>query len=316
MDSFSRRDFIGKSIAAAGLLGGLGGTLRGETRPAGTLAVATRPASGRLHARDTVILGKTGIKTSRLSMGTGTKGGREQRALGEEGFVRLLRYGLDEGVRWWDAADAYQTHPHLRTALKEISRDRVVITSKTRAKDGAAASADIERFRRELGTDYIDIVLLHCMTDGDWPNKMRSAMDALSEAKEKGQIGAVGCSCHSLAALQAAADEPWVDVTLARINPFAKVMDVDQPEDVPKVVRVLETMHNRGKAVYGMKILGEGALQGEQIDQSLRFVLGLPFISGFTIGFSSQEQVDDIARRIERASTARDADLGGVRSRG
>jgi len=301
MDSLSRREFIGKSMAAIGAVSGLTGA-GAATRPAHLPTGATRPSPGPPHAYDTITLARTGIKPSRLSIGTGTRSGREQRALGVDGLVRLLHYGLDQGIRWWDAADMYQTHPHLRAALKEIRRDRVVITSKTRAKDAASVRADIERFRKELGTDYIDIVLLHCMTDGDWPKKLRGAMDALSEAKEKGYVRAAGCSCHTFEALQAAADEPWVDVDLARINPFGRIMDVKKAEDVPKVVAVLHTMHRRGKAVYGMKILAEGALEGEQIDQSLQFVLSKPFVSGFTIGFSSPGQIDDVIRRIERVS--------------
>jgi len=297
MDPLSRREFIGKSVAALGVATGLRGALAAETSPP---AATTRPQSDRLHAHDTVVLGRSGVKASRLCMGTGTRAGSEQRALGVDGFVRLLHHALDQGVRWWDAADMYKTHPHLQAALKEIRRDRVVITSKTSAKDAAGVRADIERFRKELDSDYIDIALLHCMTDDRWPEKMRGAMDALSEAKDKGHVRAVGVSCHTFGALKAAADEPWVEVDLARINPFAKVMDVDKPEEVSKVLEVLETMHRRGKAVYGMKILGEGALQGRQIDESLRFVLSKPFISGFTIGFSSAEQVDDIARRMEQ----------------
>lgn len=309
MEPLSRREFIGKSVAAMGVVSGLGSaaadTVTGspQTKPAG-LGAATRPASGHPHAHDTVTLAGTGIQPSRLAMGTGTRSGSEQRALGMDGLVRLLHYGIDQGVHWWDGADSYKTHPYIRTALKEIKRDRVVITSKTGAKDAAGVRADIERFRKEMDTDYIDIVLLHCMTDGKWPEKMRGAMDALSEAKQKGHVRAVGCSCHTFAALQAAADEPWVEVDLARVNPFAKVMDVEQPQDVSKVLEVLETMHRRGKAVYGMKILGEGALKGDQIDKSLQFVLSKPFISGFTIGFSSEKQLDDIIQRIEQARVA------------
>lgn len=304
MDPLSRREFIGKSVAAIGLASGWRGAFGAEPASAGGTAVATRPAVVRPHAHDTVRLAKTGVTPSRLSFGTGTRSGTEQRNLGVDGFVRLLHYGVDQGVRWWDAADMYQTHPHLAKALKEIRRDRVVITSKTHAKDGPSMKADLERFRKELDVDYIDIVLLHCMTDGDWPKKMRGAMDALSEAKEKGLVRAVGCSCHTFEALKAAADEPWVEVDLARINPFAKMMDVRSPDEVHKVVEVLETMHRRGKAIYGMKILGEGSIKGEQIDESLRFVLGKPFVSGFTIGFSSREQIDDIAKRIERVGAA------------
>lgn len=295
MSHFSRRQFLWQAASTAGALAGLKAVGAPSSQPAGT---ATRPARFRID--DTVTLGRTGIRTSRLAMGTGTKSGREQRELGVQGLIKLLRHAHDEGVRWWDTADMYKMHDYLRQTLKEIPRDKVVITSKTKAKTAEEMWADLERFRKELGTEYIDIILLHCMTDGKWPEKMRGAMDALSEAKQKGLVRAVGCSCHTFEALEAAANEPWVEVDLARINPFAVIMDVSKREEVPKVVRTLQRMHEQGKAVYGTKILGEGRLKGDQIDESLRFVLSQRFVSGFTIGFGSQAQVDDIARRMDR----------------
>jgi predicted aldo/keto reductase-like oxidoreductase len=184
--------------------------------------------------------------------------------------------------------------------LKEVKRDRVTLTSKTMAKTAEAVKADIERFRKELNTDYIDICLLHCMTDGKWPEKMKGPMDALSAAKEKGYVRAVGCSCHTFEALQAAADEPWVEIDLARINPHGVMMEVGKPEEVPKVDALLRKMHERGKVIYGMKIVGEGTFKGKQIDKSLEYALSRPYLSGFTIGFNSKAQIDDIAKRIER----------------
>ena len=305
MSKIDRREFLRKTTGAVGAV--LGGQFLGCTKPEAGVSTPTAPAAAAkqvLHATDVVTLGKTGIQTSRLAMGTGTMGGREQRELGIDGLVKLLREGLNQGVRWWETADMYRTHPHVRAALKGLQRDRVVITTKTRSGDAAAVRGDIERFRTELGTDYIDMVLLHCMTDADWPDKMRGPMDVLSEAKDKGWVRAVGCSCHSVEALQAAADEPWIEVCLARINPFAVRMDVNSPDEVPRVEKVLQTMHERGKAVYGMKVLGQGDLEGDRIDASLRFVMARPYISGFTIGFGSAAQIDDIIRRVDRISAS------------
>jgi aryl-alcohol dehydrogenase-like predicted oxidoreductase len=297
MSTILRREFLGK---AAGVMGAVltPAAFGAQT----TAAPASRPttAPSKLKAGDVITLGRTGIKASRLAIGTGTESGAEQRRLGIEGLVRLLRHGFDQGVRWWDVADSYNTHPHVKAALKEMRRDQVTITSKTAAKDGRGIKADIERFRQEMGTDYIDIVLLHCMMDGNWPEKLKGAMDALSEAKQTGHVRAVGCSCHTYDALEAAADSHWVDVDLARINPFAAVMDIDKRDEVPQVLQILRRMHERGKAVYGMKILGAGTFKGNMIEQSLRFILQHRFVSAFVIGFSKAEHIDDIVRRIER----------------
>ena len=299
MVGMDRREFIGRTAAV------LGAAATGQLPPLlnrhALADTTTSPAgpTGVLRAGDTVILGRTGIRTSRLAIGTGTQICR-QREMGQRGMLKLWRHGLDYGVRWWEVADMYGTHALVKSTLRQVKREQVVITTKTLSKDYAGVRADIERFRQEMVTDYIDVVLLHCLTDPDWTKKMRPAMDALSEAKQKGYVRAVGCSCHTFGALTASRDEPWVDVQLARINPFAVIMDVDKPEDVPKVASALQAMHGQGKGVYGMKILGEGRIQGERIDESLRFALRQQYLDGFVIGFRAIEEFDDILARIER----------------
>ena len=149
-------------------------------------------------------------------------------------------------------------------ALKHIPRDKVTVLTKTWARDPAEARADLDRFRKELGTDYLDICLMHCLTEGDWTERYRGVMDVFSEAKEKGIIRAHGCSCHSIEALRAAAKSPWVEVDLVRINPIGSHMDAD-PDTV---VSVLREMKAAGKGIVGMKILGQGDLRNRQ-DEAL-----------------------------------------------
>ncbi len=179
------------------------------------------PLPPKFSAADMVTIGKTGIKTSRLAMGTGTVGvghHSHQTAMGIKGLSELLLNGHEHGLRFFDAADSYGSHPHVAEALKQLQRDKVTVLTKTWARDAATARADLDRFRRELGTDYLDICLMHCLTEGDWTERYKGVMDVLSEAKEKGTIRAHGCSCHSIEALRAAAKSQWVEVDLARIN--------------------------------------------------------------------------------------------------
>ena len=183
-------------------------------------------AEGKIcHANDVVYLGPDRVKLSRLAMGTGTKGSRgssnQTRQLGLAGLSDLYWFGYDHGIVFWDSADSYGSHPHLKEALKRIPRDKVTIMTKTRAKTAAEMRQDLDRFRREIGTDYLDIVLLHAVREADWPEQRKGAMDVLSEAREAKVIGTHGLSCHSLEALQTAARTPWVRVDLARINPSA-----------------------------------------------------------------------------------------------
>lgn len=250
----------------------------------------------RFNASDTVTIGHTGIKTSRLAMGTGTVGSghhSHQTALGVKGLSELLLNGYDHGLRFFDAADSYGSHPHVAEALKHVARDKVTILTKTWARDPKTAREDLDRFRRELGTDYIDICLMHCLTEANWTEQYRGVMDVFSEAKQKGTIRAHGCSCHSIEALRAAAKSPWVEVDLVRINPIGSYMDADPTT----VVSVIREMRAAGKGIVGMKILGQGTLRNRQ-DEALKFALGLGLLDAFTIGAESKAEQEDLIRRI------------------
>jgi len=262
-------------------------------------ALASTTLPQKFTASDTVTLGKTGIKTSRLAMGTGTVGSghhSHQTALGVQGLSNLLLNGHDHGLRFFDAADSYGSHPHVAEALKHLQRDKVTVLTKTWSRDPASARADLDRFRKELGTDYLDICLMHCVTEGDWTERYKGVMDVLSEAKQKGIIRAHGCSCHSIEALRAAAQSPWVEVDLARVNPIGSHMDAD-PDTV---VGVLRQMKASGKAVIGMKILGQGDLRDRQ-DEAIKYALSLGVLDAFTIGAESKAEQEDLIRRIAAA---------------
>jgi len=283
------------SPALAGKLGMTNGTTLAEAR------LAALPALPRkFAANETVTIGKTGILTSLLAMGTGTVGsGRHshQTALGIKGLSELLLNGYENGLRFFDAADSYGSHPHVAEALKHVPRDKVTVLTKTWARDAATARADIERLRQELGTDYLDICLMHCLTEGDWTERYCGVMDAFEEARQKGTIRAHGCSCHSIEALRTATKSPWVQVHLVRINPIGSFMD----SDPQTVVSVMREMKAAGKGIVGMKILGQGDMRNRQ-DEALKFALGLGLLDAFTIGAESRAEQEDLMRRIGMAA--------------
>lgn len=253
------------------------------------------------HATDLVTLGQTGIKVSRLAQGTGTNGversSNQIRGLGFQGVADLLRTGIDNGVTFWDVADQYGSHPHVRQALTAVDRDKVVIMTKTRASTETQMRADLDRFRKEMGTDRIDIVLLHCMTEDDWPQKKAGAMAVLSEAKEKGLIRAHGVSCHTFGSLETAAATDWVEIDLARYNAVGAVMDAPPPQ----VLKVLTGMKAKGKGVIGMKILGAGQLRNN-VDEALQVALGTETLDAFTIGAETQTEFLSLLKKIPPAS--------------
>jgi len=277
-----RREFIRYSALTASAL---------------TLSPYTNLLAEKKHAYDIINLGNSGIQVSRLAMGTGTHGvnrrSNQTEKLGIKGVADLLHAAYDNGINFWDSADQYGTHPHLKEALKGIEREKVVILTKTHATTAAEMKADLDRFRKEIGTDYLDIVLLHLMTDPEWPKEKEGAMEVLARAREDGIIRTHGVSCHTFGALEAASKSDWVQVDLARINPEGIVMDAE----IPAVVKVLENMHKNGKGIIGMKVLGGGRLRN-QVDECLRYVLNLNCVDAFTIGQENIKEMKDLISRI------------------
>jgi 1-deoxyxylulose-5-phosphate synthase len=288
-----RRDFLRRSAS------GLAATWVASKAHAAGLAIPA--VSGKYRAHDDVVLGRTGIRTSRLAMGTGTIGGggeSNQTRLGTNPFVTMMLDGYHEnGLRFFDTADSYGSHPYVAAAIKQLPRDKVTVLTKTDHRDPKEVRDDLDRFRRELGTDYIDILLIHCTTEGDWTTRYRGVMDVLSEAKQKGIIRAHGVSCHSIEALRAAAAaSDWVDIDLVRLNPVGAHMDAD----ADTVIGVVKQMRKAGTGIVGMKILGQGAMR-DRPSEAVRFALGSGVLDAFTIGAESRHEQDDLTHRIAAA---------------
>jgi len=253
---------------------------------------------------DRVKLGKTGLVIPRLALGTGTHGGKQSSdmtRMGIQNWVKIARYASERGMTFYDAADLYGSHQNVKEILKEVRREKATLLSKiwTRPEEWNkdAPMATIDRFRKETGSDYFDIMLLHCMTNEKWQEEKKPYIEALSEAKQKGIVKTVGLSCHSFAALKVAAEDPWVDVILARINPEGLIMDASPDE----VMAVLKKAHDSGKGIIGMKIFGEGKLVEEsRREKSLKYVISSKNVDCMTIGMTSVEQVEDAVNRIAR----------------
>jgi aryl-alcohol dehydrogenase-like predicted oxidoreductase len=289
MTTLTRRGFLGQSAAVVGVLAASGTTA----------TAATKLKNGA----DQVTLGRTGIKASLIGLGTGSVGVKHssnQVRLGNEKFVKLVHYAFERGITYFDTADQYGSHIYLRDALRGLPRERLFIQTKTRATTADMARADVQRFREELGIEYIDSLLMHCMTKGTWPTDFRPVMDVLSEAKTKGWVRAVGVTCHGMAPLQAAAACDWVEINQARINHVGVKARMDGTPE--QVVPLLRTMHEKGKGVLGMKILGEGTFKTAAARlESLKFVLGLGCVDAMVIGFERSEQIDEIMNMAETA---------------
>lgn len=304
----NRREFVGKAMAAAGALA------------VGAAAAEAEAGPPRLSER--VKLGKTGIQTSLIGIGTGTIGwGRQsnQTRLGTAKFDALIQHAYESGIHFFDLADQYGSMPYFRVPLKRLPRERIVIQSKSNNRTAEGIKDDLDRFRRELDTDYIDTLLVHCVTEADWNVRYRGVMDALEEARQKGVIRAHGVSCHTIEALEAASREPWVQVDLARFNPWGKYMDgrLGEPESkAPETVKpVLQRMRQAGKGVIGMKILAQGDMAKAhdrlvRARESLKFALGSGAVDMMVIGFESPQQITEIVNETRVAL----AEVGALRA--
>jgi aryl-alcohol dehydrogenase-like predicted oxidoreductase len=286
----NRRQFVRGTLAAAA------GTISLQAFPHHLFA-ADKPK----ETSDVVALGPMGVRASRLALGTGTNGtnhhSEQTRSLGNGGVAALFKLAYDNGVTFWDSADQYGSHPALREALKTVPRDKVTILTKTEATTEQEMRADLDRFRREIGTDYIDILLLHCLSNPDWPRERQGAMNVLSEAREKGIVRTHGVSCHTLGALQTAAKTDWVQVDLARVNPAGAVMDADPAT----VLGVLRQMKAAGKGVIGMKILGAGELAG-RADECFQWALAQECVDCFTLGIQNAGEFQRTIKQVPAAS--------------
>jgi hypothetical protein len=282
--------------------------LQQSTALVGTALAVPASAAPPRRATDQVPLGRTGLRLSRIGIGTGSNSGDIQRALGQEGFNRLIRHAYDRGITYIDTADNYHTHTWVREAIKGLPRERLFILSKMpweRAEIAERPLETLDRYRRELGVEYIDALLLHCATRHSWPHDLRPMMDAFDEAKQKGLIRVKGVSCHGLPALTAATTTDWIDVHLVRINPQGHHMDGatgtwSEPGNRPAAMAEIRSMHAKGRGMLGMKIIGNGDFRDpEDRQRSLHHAVTCGYIDAFVVGFSSPAHIDEAIQRVD-----------------
>jgi predicted aldo/keto reductase-like oxidoreductase len=293
---FTRREFLAGGATATA---------------AAVLTPACVTLAGKRSATDTVTLGKTGIKTSRLGIGLGSNSGNVQRNLGQETFNRLVRYAFDRGIRYFDCAQSYKTFDWIADAVKDFPRDEIFLMSKI----GGNPEKPMEIIERHLATyrtDRIDCILAHCAVTETWTEERARVIEALSLAKQQGKIRAHGVSCHALPALRVAAASDWVDVNLVRVNPQCVATDGETPKwDAPgtaiePVLEQLKVMRKNGHGVIAMKLVGDGAFKSpDDREKAMRFAMALPEIDAAVIGFKSPEEIDESIERMNRALETR-----------
>jgi predicted aldo/keto reductase-like oxidoreductase len=287
----------------------MGAVLGGSLVTGAHKVVAQQPLPRR-SATDWVKLGKSDIRVTRLAFGTGSQGGKIQRELGQKKFTRLVRHAYDRGIRFFESADNYrEMHEMLATALKGIDRSSYKLMTKIRQSKAAEVEDPqrfMDRFRKELNSDYFDIVLMHCVQTSDWPKQCARLMEQLDEMKEKQVLLAHGASCHGLSALREMPKVDWLDVALCRVNHDGTYMDGDtgewgEPSRHAEAVKSIKEIHTTGTGVIGMKLIGNGNFTSpEQRDGSIRFVMNLDCVDAVTIGFKAPSEIDEAITRINK----------------
>jgi predicted aldo/keto reductase-like oxidoreductase len=272
-------------------------------------ALETTSKKSAPTAVDQVTLGRTGIKLSRLGIGTGSIGGSVQRALGPEGFNRLIRYAYDQGITYIDTSESYKTHTMIRDAIKGLPREKLFIQSKMPGVPEKPLEV-LDRYLKELGVDYIDSLLLHCTVKNNWEEDRKRLVDAFEEAKDKQIIRAHGVSCHTLPALKKAAELDWVDVNLVRINPQGSHIDTpverwdaeSNVSHVPAAMEQIRIMRKNGHGIIGMKMIGNGDFTNpEDREKAIRFAMQRVPLDAVVIGFKSNAEIDEAIQRMNRA---------------
>ncbi|MBK9137934.1 MAG: aldo/keto reductase [Verrucomicrobia bacterium] len=293
----NRRDFIGRSAALLGTA---------------VMAPAGLAAAGKRSHADQVELGKTGLRCSRLGIGTGSHSGNVQRALGKEGFIRLIHYAFDQGITYIDCAQSYATFEWIGDAIKGLPREKLFVQSKIGGQPEKVLEV-IDRHRKVFDTDYVDSLLVHCMVQGRWTDGWKRIMDGFDEARERKWIRAKGVSCHSLPALSAAVASDWTQIHLVRLNPQGAHVDTpaetwnakSDPSHVPPVVEQIKLMRAKGRGVLGMKLVGDGDFtNAEDREKAMQYAMKSGLLDSVVVGFKSTAEIDETIERMNRALAA------------
>jgi aryl-alcohol dehydrogenase-like predicted oxidoreductase len=291
MSQFSRRDFL-KTGAAAGALASLGSV---------SIAAETQKAT------DWVPLGKSDLKVTRLAFGTGTNNGAVQRNLGQEQFNRLVRHAYDSGIRFFETSDTYTgMHQMLGIALKGIPRDSYRIMTKVTTEDPIDPQKKIDELRKQINSDYFDVLLLHWQHTGTWVEDTKHWQDAVVVAQHQQAVIVRGASVHGLPALRQVPDFHWLQVAMIRVNHNGTRMDTEVADgpgrgNVPEVVSHIHQARAAGMGVISMKLTGEGTFNREDRQKAMQFAFRKAGVDSVTVGYKNNGEIDEAIENLNMA---------------
>ncbi len=291
MAHYSRRDFLRTGLAA------------GALASAGSLPLRAE----RQTATDSVTLGRSDVKVTRLAFGTGSFGGKTQRDLGQEQFTKLVRYAHERGIRFFETAESYgDMHRMLGVALTGVPRDSYQLMSKVTTRNGVDPQQKIDELRRLAKTEYFDIMLLHWQHEASWPEDSLRWQDGISEAQAKQVVRSHGASVHGLPALRQVPEDKWLQVGMIRMNHKGTRMDAEDYNteglgDVPEVVTHVRQARKAGMGVISMKLVGEGTFNRDDRQKAMRFAFRNAGVDCVTVGYKNTGEVDEAIDNLNLA---------------
>jgi predicted aldo/keto reductase-like oxidoreductase len=272
-------------------------------------------------AMEYVSYGDTGLKISRLCIGCGHF--RNAYPDVEEGGRFLLR-ALERGVTFWDTAESYGSHPHVAAALRQIERSRIVLQTKTGEKSYEKAAERIDAALRDLGTAYLDVLLLHGVNSPRDLAEREGALRAMLEAKAAGKVRHVGCSTHIYTGpvMDAVTERREIEVILCTANRDGLRLEGSVVDPAPGAPREPTTVsmaahteqirraYEAGKGISIMKVLSGGAVDAAERAEWVRWGFDFPYAHAVNLGMTFDPDLEfdcDIAGQAGRARLSRAA---------
>lgn len=232
------------------------------------------------------VLGKTGLKISRLGFG-----GIPIQRINAEGTKELMVKLVEAGVNYIDTARGYTvSEEYLGYALEGI-RDKFVLATKSMARTKEAMAKDIDISLKNLRTDYIDLYQIHNPNAADLEavQKEGGALEALLEAKAAGKIGHIGVTLHAADLFKVAVEYDWVETIMFPYN----VVET-QGE------KLIDRCAERNIGFIAMKPLAGGAIDDTAL--AMRFIANNPSVTVVIPGMEKAEQIQQNAEAV--ANTA------------
>ena len=292
----SRRNFLAASLALP-----VAGTASATPTPAAPAATQASASPGKVTYR---ILGKTGLKVSTVGYGCMITSDPS-----------VISRAVDMGINYFDSSRGYQGGQNERMvgAALGAKRKDIILSSKEDAKDKAGALKELETSLKELGTDHLDVWLLH---GANTPAAISDELvDAQRTAKQQGKARFIGVSTHQLPAVVDRVIEAKLDVVTAQYN------FTSDPSWRPAT----EKLAKAGVGLVAMKVMAGGTRPGRRgapmaqmkrpnaAAAAIKWVLQNPAVATTIPSMTDMDQLDQNFRVMAESFTEADEKILAAR---